>query len=156
MKKSNWNLADHPKMPRPKSNDEYLEKMSMVIFSAGLNWSVIDKKWPDIKKLFVGFAINKVAKMNEIDKKELLENPKMIRSLPKINAVIKNSNSLLDVIKEFGSIKTYIRKKKAEGEQALIKDLKKRFAFLGDSTSVMFLYGVGEEMPQAAKKLHHK
>lgn len=148
-------MADHPKMPRPKTDDEYLEKMSMVIFSAGLNWNVIDKKWPGIKKLFLNFSLSKVAKMNEIDKKELLDNSNMIRNLPKINATVKNAMSLLEVKKEFGSVSAYIKKKKAEGEVELIKDLKKRFAFLGDSTSVMFLYAVGEEMPKTAKKLHN-
>jgi hypothetical protein len=39
------------------------------------------------------------------------------------------------------------------GEEALLKDLRQRFAFLGESTSTLFLFGVGEEMPQTLQKM---
>jgi hypothetical protein len=42
---------------------------------------------------------------------------------------------------------------KAKGEDALLKDLHKRFAFLGESTSVIFLFSVGEEMPETIKRI---
>jgi hypothetical protein len=42
---------------------------------------------------------------------------------------------------------------KAKGEDALLKDLHKRFAFLGESTSVIFLFSVGEEMPETMDKI---
>jgi 3-methyladenine DNA glycosylase Tag len=35
---------------RPATDEEYFENMSRVIFQAGLNWQVTDKKWPSIKK----------------------------------------------------------------------------------------------------------
>jgi hypothetical protein len=35
----------------------------------------------------------------------------------------------------------------------LLKDLRKRFAFLGETTSIMFLFSVGEEMPQTLQKM---
>lgn len=155
MKKDSWSMDKHPKMPKPKNDDGYFEKMSMVIFSAGLNWNVIDAKWPGIKKLFQNFSINKVSAMDERDIEKLLKNPAMIRSFAKINAIIKNAKVLVDVKKEFGSVSNYISKTKKVGEETLIKDLKKRFSFLGESTSVMFLYGCGEEMPKTTKKLRH-
>lgn len=142
-------------MPRPKTDDEYLEKMSMVIFSAGLNWGIVDKKWPGIKKLFHNFSIKKVSEMDSRDIDKLLKDTAMIRSYPKISAVIKNAKALLDVKKESGSIADYLKNTKKIGEEALIKDLRKRFSFLGESTSLMFLYGVGEEMPESIKKIHH-
>src|SRR5260370_9375819 len=38
--------------------------------------------------------------------------------------------------------------------QAFLKDLRKRFAFLGEATSsIMFLFGVGEEMSQTLQKM---
>jgi len=39
------------------------------------------------------------------------------------------------------------------GEDALLKDLHKRFAFLGESTAVIFLFSVGEEMPETLKRI---
>lgn len=147
-----WNMSNHPVMPKPKNDDEYLEIMARVIFSAGLNWIVIEKKWPDIRRLFVNFSIKKVAKMNGLDKEELMRDPKMIRNLPKINAIINNANTLLVIKKDFRSIDTYIETTKKKGEESFIKDLGKRFAFLGPSTALMFLYGVGEKMPETLKK----
>jgi 3-methyladenine DNA glycosylase Tag len=38
---------------RPIKDREYFENMSRIIFQAGLNWSVIDKKWESIKEAFV-------------------------------------------------------------------------------------------------------
>ena len=46
-----WDMTQHPPMPRPKDDDGYFEEMSKMVFRAGLNWSVIEKKWPDIKPL---------------------------------------------------------------------------------------------------------
>lgn len=153
--KKQWSMKDHPPMPKPQNDDGYLEIMARVIFSAGLNWSVVEKKWPDIKPLFVNFSVQKVAKMNAFDKKELMDDPRMIRNLPKINAIIKNANALIDVKNEFGSIDEYLQTLKKTGEKNLIKDLGKRFSFLGPSTALMFLYGVGQEVPQTMKKMHN-
>ena len=37
---------------RPATDEAYFENMCRVIFQAGLNWQVIDNKWPSIKKAF--------------------------------------------------------------------------------------------------------
>ena len=44
-------------MPKPKNDDGYFEMMSRAVFAAGLNWSVVDKKWPEIKLVFDNFVI---------------------------------------------------------------------------------------------------
>ncbi len=38
-------------------------------------------------------------------------------------------------------------------KEFLLKDLRKRFAFLGESTATIFLFSVGEEMPETAKRM---
>jgi hypothetical protein len=53
----------------------------------------------------------------------------------------------------FGSFPEYLHAVKVKGEEALLKDLRKRFAFLGESTSIMFLFGVGEEMHKTLQKM---
>ena len=35
----------------------------------------------------------------------------------------------------------------------MLKDLRKRFAFLGEATATIFLFSVGEEMPETTKKI---
>ncbi|HSX47387.1 MAG TPA: DNA-3-methyladenine glycosylase I [Patescibacteria group bacterium] len=139
------------KIEKPKNDNEYFERMSRVIFLAGLNWRVIDKKWPGLKIAFSNFDINKVSNYKEQNIEELLNNPDVIHNLAKIRAVIKNANELKEIIKEFGSIESYI-KSLGSDEDNLIKSLTKRFAFLGKSTSVIFLYSIGVSLPKTHEK----
>ena len=149
-----WNMAQHPPMPRPQNDDGYFEEMSKVVFRAGLNWSVIEKKWRDIKHAFANFSIDAVAQLNDSDIDRLLKDEGMIRSAKKISGVIANAQAMQKVQQEFGSFAKYLQATKKTSEDALLKDLRKRFAFLGETTSVMFLFGVGEEMPQTLQKMH--
>jgi DNA-3-methyladenine glycosylase I len=141
-------------MPRPTNDDGYFEQMSKVVFRAGLNWSVIEKKWSDIKRAMANFSIDAVARYDADDIDRLLKDEGMIRSAKKIAGVIGNARAIQQVQQEFESFSNYLQALKAKGEEALVKDLRKRFAFLGESSSVMFLYAVGEEMPQMLEKMH--
>ena len=148
-----WDYKNHPHFPKPKDENGYLESMSRIVFSTGLNWNVVNKKWPDIQKSFAHFSVEKVAKFNDLAIEELLKDEKMIRSSGKIKAIIKNAKTILDVKKEFGSFRDYLTQTKKQGIDYLLKDLKKRFSYMGSSTSIMFLYGVGEESPELQKKM---
>jgi 3-methyladenine DNA glycosylase Tag len=148
-----WDMRRHAPMPRPEDDDGYFEQMSRSVFLAGLNWKVIDKKWPDIKRLFDNFAIDDVAQFNDEDIDRLLKDEGMIRSAKKITAVVANAQTMQKVEQEFGSFAKYLQAVKAKSEEALLKDLHKRFAFLGESTSLIFLFSVGEEMPETLKRI---
>jgi len=148
-----WDMTQHPAMPHPTNDNGYFEQMSKAVFLAGLNWSVIDKKWPDIQRSLANFSIDAVAQFDDRDIDRLLKDAGMIRSAKKITAVITNAQAMLQVQKEYGSFATYLQAVKATSEETLLKDLRKRFAFLGESTSMIFLFAVGEEMPQTVKKL---
>ena len=148
-----WDMTRHAPMPRPEDDDSYFEQMSKSVFLAGLNWRVIDKKWPDIKRLFANFSIDAVAHFNDNDIDRLLKDDGMIRSVKKITAVVANAQTMQKVEQEFGSFAKYLQDMKAKREDALLKDLHKRFAFLGESTAVIFLFSVGEEMPETIKRM---
>ena len=66
------------------TDEEYFENMSRVIFQAGLNWQVIDNKWPSIKKAFSNFKIGKVACFTDADVERLMKDPEIIRNKGKI------------------------------------------------------------------------
>jgi 3-methyladenine DNA glycosylase Tag len=149
-----WEMAHHPPMPRPTTDDGYFEQMSKVVSRAGLNWSVIEKKWPDIKRAMANFSIDAVAQFDADDIDRLLKDDGMIRSAKKIAGVIGNASEVQKIQQAFGSFAQYLQAVKADGEDALLKDLRKRFAFLGESSAVMFLFSVGEEMPQTVQKMH--
>ena len=147
MDKSNWH--EH-KAERPKDDDGYFERMSRIIFTAGLNWHTIDKKWPGIQKAFAHFDIDKVAKFQEMEIEELMMNPDVIRNLLKIRAIVSNAKEMQKVHDEFGSFEAYLGSlRKAGGEDELRKGVSKRFAFLGPGSTAIFLFSVGEDLPKA-------
>jgi len=148
-----WDMTQHPPMPRPKDDDGYFEHMSKAVFLAGLNWSVVEKKWPDIKHALANFSIDAVAQFGDEDIDRLLKDEGMIRSAKKITAVVANAQAMQRVQQEFASFAKYLQGVKATSEEALLKDLRKRFAFLGESTATIFLFSVGEEMPETAKRM---
>ena len=148
-----WDMTRHAPMPRPDNDDGYFENMSKAVFLAGLNWRVIEKKWPDIKHLFANFSFDSVAQFNDDDIDRLLKDDGMIRSAKKIAAVVANAQTMQKVEQEFGSFTKYLQAEKAKSEDALLKDLHKRFAFLGESTAMIFLFSVGEEMPETLKRM---
>ena len=79
-----WNMTQHAPIPRPKDDDGYFEHMSRAVFLAGLNWSVIEKKWPDIRRTLANFSIDAVAQFDDGDIDRLLKDEGMIRSVKKI------------------------------------------------------------------------
>src|SRR6266851_3339286 len=115
-----WDITQHAPMPRPKDDDGYFEQMSRAVFLAGLNWSVIEKKWPDIKRALAKFSIDAVAQFGDDDMDRLLKDEGMIRSAKKITAVIANAQTMQQVQQEFGSFAKYLQKVKATGEEALL------------------------------------
>jgi DNA-3-methyladenine glycosylase I len=132
---------------RPSSDDSYFENMCRVIFQAGLNWSVIDKKWPTTKKAFANFSIDKVARFNDADLERLMKDEGIVRNRGKLQAIILNARQFQDICKEFGSFQKYIDSlDKSDNYANAAKELISRFKWLGLSSASMFLYTVGEKV----------
>lgn len=88
-----WSTKHH-KVTKPTGDDEYFERMSRIIFNAGLNWRVLESKWPGTKKAFDNFNVDKVAKYDELKIDELMVDPDVIHNLAKIRAIIKNAQEI--------------------------------------------------------------
>lgn len=141
------------KIKKPKDDNEYLERMSRVILASGLNWRVIENKWPGIKKAFAGFDIKKVSKFQELEIEELMMNPDVIRNLAKIRAIVADAKTIKELSKEHGSFAKYLEAlDKTGGEDLMKEDVSKQFAFLGKGTTVIFLFAVGCNLPKATKE----
>jgi DNA-3-methyladenine glycosylase I len=87
---------------RPNSDEAYFENMSRIIFQAGLNWRVIDQKWPTIKKAFMNFNIEKIASFTDVNVQELMKDAGIIRNKGKINAIIYNAKGFKAIKKQCG------------------------------------------------------
>ena len=134
-----------PEKIDPKSPGDYLEIMSKVVFQSGMSYKIVEAKWPGIREGFHGFDAAKVAGMTPSEIDRLTQDPSVIRNRRKLESVVSNAQILLELDSEFGGFRNYLR---SHGEFAsLVKDLRKRFKFLGDMGSYYYLYVVGEEVP---------
>lgn len=119
--------------------------MTKSLFTAGLNWRVVDKKWPNFHKAFAEFSLTKVSKFSEKDVKTLLNNEAIVRNEKKIRATVYNAGELLKLQRDFGSFKKYIDSF-AKDEEKLLTNLQDRFKHLGVSTARTFLWSVGYDL----------
>jgi DNA-3-methyladenine glycosylase I len=109
---------------RPSNDETYFENMCRVIFQAGLNWQVIDKKWATTKKAFHGFNIQEVACFTDADVARLLQDTGIIRNKGKIKAIIQNAQNFVAVQKRYGSFQKYLDSQDKSNDYALVvKDL---------------------------------
>ena len=128
-----------------KTLDDYLEHMSKPVFQAGISWRVVDAKWPTIKTAFHRFKIARVARMSDRDVDALAKDERVIRSRPKLAAIVHNAGEIMAIERETG-FKKYLRS--FDDYEALEKDLRKRFKFLGPSGIYHFLWSVKQPVPE--------
>ena len=127
-----------------KDLDGYLEQLSRPVFQAGMSWRVVDAKWPTITKAFHGFKVERVARMTDREIDVLAKDERVIRSRPKIAAIVHNAGALLE-LERAGGFKKHLRS--FDDYETLAKDLKKRFKFIGDSGVYHFLWTVKHPVP---------
>jgi 3-methyladenine DNA glycosylase Tag len=134
-----------PPRRRPKNLAGYLEALSRPVFQAGISWRVIDAKWDGIRRAFREFDPPTVAAFGPKQMDALLADEAVVRSRPKIEAVIDNAQTLLELDAEHRGFPRYL---KAHGDAAAVAaDLQRQFRFIGPSGAYMFLYMVGEPVP---------
>jgi len=143
----------HGDFAKPTSASGYLEAMTRIIMTSGINWHVVDAKWDGMRAAFLGFDVDKVAHMTADDVERLLTDPRVIRNRRKIRAVVDNAAKIAQLDKRYGGVDKYLRAQGSYEETvaALIRD----FAFMGDSTAYFFLAMVGETVPDWEEHAHH-
>jgi 3-methyladenine DNA glycosylase Tag len=151
-------VIEEPSVPPPRSRPKnlagYLAALSRPVFTAGMNWRVVDAKWDGINKAFDDFDPHKVAAFGPDDVDRLMSNEAVIRSRPKIEAVIDNAQTLLDLDAEYKGFRKYLRSQ--GGYDAIAADLQKRFHYIGATGAYTFLYMVGEEVPPHEEWAHER
>jgi len=132
---------------RPANDERYFENMCRVIFQEGLNWHVIDNKWPTTKNAFANFDIDTVACFTSADVERLLKDTGIVRNRSKIEAIIYDAQGFKTIKEHFGSFQAYLDSlDKSNNYEAVVKDLTSKFKHLGPSSASLFLYTVGEKI----------
>ena len=134
-----------PPQITPKRLGDYLEVMSKSVFQTGMSWKVVNSKWPGTRDAFHDFDAERVARMTDREIDKLCQDTRIIRNRRKVEAIVENANVMLALEKEHGTFRKYLRSYKEF--DLLIKDLRKRFKFLGDMGAYIFLYIVKEKVP---------
>jgi len=134
-----------PKKIKPTKLADYLEVMSKCVFQTGISWKVVEAKWPGIKEALQDFDPRVISTLTVAEIDKLVEDKRVIRNRRKIEAIVENSQRLLDIDKRYGGFRKYLRSFSTYEE--LTKDLRKQFKYLGDTGAYYFLWVVGEEVP---------
>ncbi len=107
---------------RPLHDDHALfELFSLETQSAGLSWLTVLKKREGYREVFDGFDLAKVAAYTPKDIDRILSSGLVIKSRPKIEAIIANAKGFVDIVREYGSLDAYFWGK--VGGQPIINDI---------------------------------
>lgn len=87
---------------------KHFEFLVLDCFQAGLSWKTILHRRKHFKKAFANFDVKKVAKYDETNVAELMQNVGIIRNKLKITGTVKNAKAFMEIQKEFGSFDKYI------------------------------------------------
>ena len=141
-----------------KDDQRLFEKICLESFQSGLSWRTILAKRENFRKAFHNFDFNKVARFTQRDVSRLLKDEGIVRHRGKIEATINNARRAKEMVKEEGSIASFIWSYEpvpktlakpqtvstSEESIALAKELKKRgWKFVGPTTVYAFMQAMG-------------
>ena len=135
-------------------DDRWLSGMAKAVFRAGFNWSVIDRKWPDIEAAFNGFDPHRVAFLSDDDLDVLLKDARIIRHWRKLKAIRTNAQYIVDLAAEHGTAAKYFGDYPSAEYVGLLHDIKKRAAYLGGTTGAILPARAGQGLICTFERRH--
>jgi len=93
---------------KPKNDDEFLKHIAKIIFVAGFRYSIVEERWPLIKKAFHDFSVERLSKFDEKGVDKLMKAKGMIKNKGKIEAIIENAKKCKKLQGEYGSVLKWI------------------------------------------------
>jgi len=125
---------------KPKNDNAFLEQLSFIRFVAGFRYSVVDRKWPNIRKAFSNFNVKKLAGAKSADVDKIMKAKDMIKNRGKINDILQNAKLCQELAKEHGSVLKWIDKVKKQNKKdpllsPSLREEFQRFHGIGEMTS---------------------
>ena len=94
---------------RPIHDDQHqFEHLCLESLQCGLSWLTILNKRHIIRQCFDDFDVERVAHYTEADVERIMSTEGMLKSRPKIEAIINNAKAFQRIQEEFGSFCEYI------------------------------------------------
>ena len=135
-----------PDVIEPQGLADYLEVITRAVFQAGVSWKQIASPWEAYRSAFAGFEPRLVAAFDDVDVDRVLATPGVLRAPRKVRATIHNAATLLDIDREYAGFANFLRA--GDGYEERVRELKRRFAFVGDMSVWYVLFRVGEPVPR--------
>jgi 3-methyladenine DNA glycosylase Tag len=85
------------------ADDRLLAEMTQRVFSEGFAWSVIENKWPDFEKAFLGFKPAKLIFQPDDFWDALLSDARIVRNGAKISSVRENAAFVQELAKNMAA-----------------------------------------------------
>lgn len=133
-------VVEHPSL------DQVLEIVTRAVFQAGVSWAQIARAWDAYRAAFAQFDVHRVAAFDAFDVERILAAPGILRVPRKVAATIVNAQALLAIEREYGGFHEYVASFPDYAPSA--KDIKRRFAFLGDMNVWYVLFRCAEPVPR--------
>ena len=124
-------------------DDRILAEMTKRVFCAGFAWSVIENKWADFEKAFLGFKPAKLAFQPDEFWDALMDDKRIVRNGAKIMSVRANAAFVREIAREHGSFGKFLAKWPSSDQTGLLDLLSKRGSRLGGNTGQMMLRFLG-------------
>ncbi len=138
--------ATIPDVIEPASLADYLELMTRAVFQAGVRWKQVAEPWEAYREAFASFDPSRVAAFDALDVERVLATPRILRTPRKIHATIANAAALLQTDRDYAGFANYLGS--FDSYEALAKDFKKRFKFMGDMNVWYFLFSANRPVPR--------
>ncbi|MEM9763589.1 MAG: DNA-3-methyladenine glycosylase I [Pseudomonadota bacterium] len=137
-------------LPRPAAatdlvrvpDAQWLSTLSRCVFSAGFNWKVVEKKWPDFEAAYHGFAPGPCSMMTD-EEIEAAAKAGGIPHMAKALSVRENAVLFRELTKSAGSAAQFFAQSPSNDFAGLLIMLKKRGNRLGGTTPQYFLRFMG-------------
>ncbi len=127
------------------TDDRWLSEMTRVIFQAGFNWDLIDKRWPQFEAAFEGFDVGRWAFMSDDDLDVLLKAPGLVANAQKIKSVAGNAAFISDIGKSHGSAGKWFASWPLDRYMELCQETKARGSRLGGMTGQRVMRNMGKD-----------
>ena len=138
-------VAKSPEALAAMPDSDWLATMAKGIFQAGISWTVVDNKWPGILAAFHHFDIGAVTFQPPDWWQDLCDDPRIIRSPPKVQAILHNAALIRRIRDEHGSFGRFVADWPGEDLAGLLQWLGTEGQRLGGNTGPYVLRQMGKD-----------
>jgi DNA-3-methyladenine glycosylase I len=122
---------------------DYLERLVLEIFQAGLSWRTVLAKRAALRAALAGFDPDRLAAFTPRDLQRCLRDPAIIRNRLKLKAAVVNAGRFRDLQRRHGSFRRFLAGLPLDDRTATVRAFRANFTFMGPEIVKEFLMSTG-------------